>query len=71
MHLNLFFDSGEYISESKGLREISNELGLNISHLKLPELKIELLKHPAFRTITKLELLAKEFNIKNFLFGPL
>ena len=53
MHLDLFFDSGEYICERKGLSEIINEQWLNISLLKLPELK-----NPAFRTITKLELLA-------------
>ena len=57
------------IGLSKGLMQISIELNLNLNNLKLPELRKELSKHPAFSNQTKLEILAKKYNVK-ILFCP-
>ena len=66
--LDLFYDKngdmdGNFANESKGLKQISRELNLNISHLKLADLKAELKKHPAFKGTSKLELLGKKYGI--------
>ena len=68
--LSLFFDengdeNGNFKNQSKGLRQLANELGLyDLGNLKLPQLKNELKKHPAFSGITKLELLARKYGVK-------
>ena len=63
--ISLYFKDGPNKGLSKDLKQISIELGMKeISHLKLPELKKELAKHPAFFGTTKLELLAKKYGVK-------
>ena len=52
MSLDLFFDDGPHMGESKGLKPIAIELGLELDHLKLPDLRLELAKHPAFKCTT-------------------
>ena len=62
--LNLYFNDGPLEGQSKGLKQISIELGLNLQHLKLDDLKNELKMHPAFVSRTKLEILAEKYNVK-------
>ena len=62
--VQVYIDCFDSQGKSKGLRIIANELGLNLNHLKLEDLKKELLKHPAFDGTSKLEVLAKKYGIK-------
>lgn len=61
----MYFSDGLFKGYSKGLKQVSLELGLeHLSNLNLPELKKELIKHPAFIGTTKLEKLAKKYGVK-------
>ena len=49
--LELFFQDGANIGKSKGLKEISKELGFSLDpKIKLSELKTILSKHKAFQS---------------------
>ena len=65
--LELFFQEGPNKGKSKGLRHISEELGLNVdSKTSLTQLRKNMSEHKAFESQTKLEILAKKYNIKIF-----
>lgn len=63
--LELFFNDGPMKGKSKGLKQITIELGYDLSSkIKLEELKKMLIDHPAFQEYKKLEILARKYNIK-------
>ena len=63
--LELFFQDGVNIGKSKGLKQISKELGFSFDpKIKLSDLKIMLSKHKAFQSQTKLEILGFKYNVK-------
>lgn len=60
--LNCFFQDGPLKGKSKGLRQISSELGYEIeNNMRLNNLKILLSNHPAFSPEKNLEILAKKY----------
>jgi transposase len=61
-----FPQMSENYGKSKGLYEIAKELGVvqNNQRVSLPNLRDLLRDHPAFKTKTKLELLADKYNVK-------
>ena len=63
--IELFFQDGANIGKSKGLKEISKELGFSLDpKIKLSELKTILSKHKAFQSQTKLEILGYKYKVK-------
>ncbi|CAF2041902.1 unnamed protein product [Rotaria magnacalcarata] len=63
--LDCYFQSGPHIGQSKGLLVIARELGIQVpSGVKLNELKVILSNHKAFQNNSKLENLAKRYNIE-------
>lgn len=64
--LELFFNDGLYQGQSKGLRQISQELGFSadVLKMKLDKVKEILLTHKAFQVNSKLEVLAHKYNVK-------
>lgn len=60
-----FFETGEHKGKSKGLLQLANDLQVPVqSSIKLPELRALLSKHPAFQNVSKLEKLARKYNVK-------
>lgn len=63
--LKCFFDRGPNKGLHKGLKVLAKELGLQFCEkIKLPDLKVLLLNHPAFKPVSKLENLAEHYDIK-------
>ena len=59
------FETGEHREKTKGLLELVKELNVPIHpSVKLNELRTLLGQHPAFKNLSKLEILGRKYNIK-------
>lgn len=60
-----FFSDGKDKGKSKGLFELAKELQVQIRpDMKLADIRAALLDHPAFQNASKLELLARKYQVK-------
>ncbi|CAF4731122.1 unnamed protein product, partial [Rotaria sp. Silwood2] len=63
--IDYYFKQGPNKGKSKGLVEICKDLGVKLpDKVKLEEIHEILSKHPAFKNVTKLEMLARKYNTK-------
>ena len=67
--ISCYFLQGEHKGKSKGLVELSKDLSMPISSsMKLAEIRNILSSHSAFQNVSKLEILARKYQVKIIFF---
>ncbi|CAF1309414.1 unnamed protein product [Adineta ricciae] len=63
--VSCYFTKGEHRGKSKGLVELAKDLHISIgSRMKLPEIRGLFSTHPAFQNVSRLENLARKYQVK-------